>query len=127
MGSTSKKLLASIPASVDDVAITYRQGVQTPIGGTPSVPFGAPPFVVRNSPAGDRYTCGSSISVGNFRDAGTLGCLVRDGAGVLYGLSNNHVTGSCSFAGVGLPILAPGVYDVAPNSLPPFTLGFHHR
>src|SRR5271154_7153327 len=49
---STKKLLASIPASVDDVAITYRQGVQTPIGGTPSVPFGAPPFVVRNSPAG---------------------------------------------------------------------------
>ena len=31
------------------------------------------------------YTCGSSISVGNNREAGTLACLVRDAAGVLYG------------------------------------------
>jgi hypothetical protein len=50
---------------------------------------------------------------------------VKDSENVLFGMSNNHVTGSCSFAGVGLPILAPGVVDVAPNALPPFTVGFH--
>jgi hypothetical protein len=56
-----------------------------------------------------------------------MGCLVRDGTGVLYGLSNNHITGGCNFAGVGLPILAPGVVDVAPNNVAPFTIGFHAR
>jgi hypothetical protein len=73
------------------------------------------------------YTCGSSISVGNNRDAGTLSCLVRDPAGEIFGLTNNHVSGGCSYAGVGLPIVAPGIFDVAPGGLNPFTLGFHHH
>ena len=121
----TKKQLAVLPKSLDGVEIAYRQGVTSPIGGPPAAPFGGPAYVVRQVAGVATYTCGSSISVGNFRDAGTLGCLVRDGAGVLHGLSNNHVSGSCSFAGVGLPILAPGVHDVAAGGLPPFTLGFH--
>jgi hypothetical protein len=122
---TSKKALARLPSAVDDVVIKYRQGVQTPIGGLPSQPFGGPAYTVRSAQGLQRYTCGSSISVGNVRDAGTLGALVHDAAGVVFGLSNNHVSGSCSFAGVGMPIVAPGVYDVAPNSLAPFTIGYH--
>lgn len=122
---SSKKQLQALPSAIADVQIVYRQGVQNPIGHEPSVPFGGPAYVVRNSGAATFYTCGSSISVGNCRDAGTLGCLVRDAAGTLYGLSNNHVSGSCSFAGVGLPIVAPGIFDVVPGALPPFTLGFH--
>jgi hypothetical protein len=121
----SKRQLASLPTMVDDVHIKYRQGVQTPIGGLPSAPFGGPAYTVRNVGAAAVYTCGSSISVGNFREAGTMGSLVRDAKGVMHGLSNNHVSGSCSFAGIGLPILAPGVFDVVPNALPPFTIGFH--
>jgi hypothetical protein len=121
----SKKQLEKLPQSVDDVEIKYRQGAPNPIGGEPAQPFGGPAYVVRVVGQRSYYTCGSSISVGNFRDAGTLGCLVRNQAGTLHGLSNNQVTGSCSFAGVGLPIVAPGIYDVAPNQLPPFTLGFH--
>lgn len=123
----AKKQAASLPFSVDNVSVVYRQGVQEPIGGIPTVPFGGPAYIVRQAAGAGRYTCGSSISVGNYRDAGTLGCLVRDGNGALYGLSNNHVSGSCSFAGVGLPILAPGIYDVVPNGLNPFTLGLHSR
>jgi hypothetical protein len=122
---TSKKLIGLVPATIDDVAIVYRQGVQNPIGSVPSVPYGGPAFVIRNVGANAFYTCGSSISVGNWRDAGTLGCLVRATNNAMHGLSNNHITGSCSFAGVGLPILAPGVVDVVPNGLPPFTIGFH--
>lgn len=124
---TSKKVKALLPTSIDDVPIKYRQGAQNVIVPGPTQPSAGPSFVVRVAGGLSRYACGSSISVGNFRDAGTFGCLVRDGGGVLYGLSNNHVSGSCSYAGVGLPILAPGVFDVAPNSLPPFTIGFHVR
>ncbi len=124
---TSKKQAAAVPEMVDDVPIKYRQGAQNPIGDLPPQPFGGPAYIVRTIGQAKFYTCGSSVSVGNNRDAGTLSCLVRDNAGVLYGLSNNHVTGSCSYAGVGLPIVAPGIFDVAPNALPPFTLGFHSR
>jgi hypothetical protein len=44
----------------------------------------------------------------------------------MFGLSNNHVTGSCNFAQIGLPILAPGVFDIVPGTTP-FTIGYHHR
>ncbi len=113
-----------MPSFVDDVPISYRQGVPNPIGDI-AVPHGGPSFIVRVVGGKERYTCGSSISVGNMRDAGTLGCLVKDANGQIFGLSNNHVSGSCNFAEAGLPILAPGVADVAALSLAPFTIGFH--
>jgi hypothetical protein len=122
----SKKALKALPQSVEDVDVKYRQGAQEEIGETPPQPFGAPPYVVRQSGGSGRYTCGSSVSVGNSREAGTLGCLVKKG-NEIFGLSNNHVTGACNFAGIGLPIVAPGIFDVVPNGLPPFTLGFHHQ
>lgn len=121
----SLRRMGIMPAEVDNVPIYYRQGVQSPIGDETASPQGSPIYIVRSVGALQHYTCGSSISVGNWRDAGTLGCLVRDAKGDLFGLSNNHISGSCSFAGVGLPIVAPGIVDVAPNALPPFTLGFH--
>jgi hypothetical protein len=96
---SSKKQLAALPAIIDDVQIRYRQGIQNPIGAPPSAAHAGPTYVMRNVGGSDRYTCGSSVSVGNNRDSGTLGCLVRDSGGILHGLSNNHVTGSCSFAG----------------------------
>jgi hypothetical protein len=127
LAKPSKKQLGSLPRHIDDVSVFYRQGSPNPIGYEPPRPFGNPPFIVRQAGGTDRYACGSSISQGNNRDAGTLGCLVRDVGGVLYGLSNNHVTGGCSHARVGLPILAPGVLDVMPLSQDPFTIGYHER
>jgi hypothetical protein len=124
---SSKRQVSDLPQTIENVKIRYRQGVQNPIGDAPSIAHAGPTYAVRATAGGQFYTCGSSISVGNARDAGTMGCLVRDGANVLYGLSNNHVTGSCNFAGVNLPILAPGVFDVAPNNISPFTIGFHTR
>jgi hypothetical protein len=76
---------------------------------------------------GEFYACGSSVSIASVRSAGTLGALVRDGEGVLYGLSNNHVTGGCTMARISMPILAPGVMDVAPEGCAPFTIGRHAR
>ncbi|SFU33430.1 hypothetical protein SAMN02799631_00192 [Methylobacterium sp. 174MFSha1.1] len=74
-----------------------------------------------------RYPCGSSISLGNVREAGTLGCLVRDAGGVLYGLSANHVTGGCSNARPGAPVVGPGIKDVGAGLPDPRTLGHHAR
>jgi len=68
----SKRQLDFLPLEVDDIAIRYRQGLQGPVGGEPSQPFGGPAYVVRNIGTLLYYTCGSSISVGNNRDAGTL-------------------------------------------------------
>ncbi|MFC4927855.1 hypothetical protein [Delftia deserti] len=73
----------------------------------------------------DFYTCGSSISVGNNREAGTIGALVKDAAGQIFGLSNNHVSGACSYAPIGLPVVAPGIMDVSPWNPAPFTVGYH--
>lgn len=122
---SGKKALDSVPSRVDDVRVRYRQGNHSSAGDSPSMPFGGPPFVVRNVAQALRYACGSSISVGNCVDAGTLGALVRDASGKMFGISNNHVSGSCSHAEVGLPVVAPGIADVAAGSLYPFTLGLH--
>lgn len=123
----SKLQLGRVPAKVDDVSIRYRQGQPLSVGTAPPQPYGSPPYVIRQTQGRKAYSCGGSISVGNWRDAGTLGSLVRDKDGKLYGLTNNHVSGSCSFADVGLPILAPGVYDVSAGGISPFTIGFHTR
>lgn len=121
-----KKSLALLPATVDRHPILYTQGVISPVDNKPAIPFGAP-YYIRQTPAGtDHYTCGSSISVGNSCEAGTLGALARDSAGQMYGISNNHVSGSCSQAPVGMPIVAPGILDVSAGNHPPFTIGFHH-
>lgn len=123
----SQKALAKMPRSVDGVDVVYRQGVVQPISEGIVAPSAGPTHRVRVVGGASHYCCGSSISPGNVRETGTLGCLVRDGVGKLYGLSNNHVSGSCSYAGVGLPILAPGVTDVAPGCYKPFTIGYHAR
>ncbi len=121
------KQLKTLPHTVEDVAIEYRQGAMRSIGGEPPRPHGSPPFRIRQLADGPHYTCGGSVSQGNSRDAGTLGALVRDIQGHLYGMSNNHITGGCSHAQFRLPILAPGVADVAPNGCDPFTIGYHAR
>lgn len=105
------------------VAIEYRHGKPQTIGNEEP---DAPPALEASAFKDGRYTCGSSISIGNDRQAGTLGCLVRDARGKLYGLTNNHVTGGCNNALPGTPILAPGVMDVAPGNHDPFTIGHHH-
>jgi hypothetical protein len=72
----SKRQLAALPKTVDDIKISYRQGVQTPISPVSTIPFGAV-YSIRNITGATYYSCGSSISVGNNREAGTLGALVR--------------------------------------------------
>lgn len=124
----SKKVRDLLPQSIEGVQLVYRQGKIQQIGSAVAHPHSSPPWTLRQHANGSGvYACGSSISVGNNRDAGTFGALVRDESGSLYGLSNNHVTGACNYASTGLPIVAPGVFDVAPGSIPPFTIGFHER
>ena len=124
----SKNFIESLPKNVCGYNIKYRQGQLEEIGKTQIVAHSSPPWVIRQSKnKNNHYACGSSISVGNAREAGSLGCLVKDSEGTIYGLSNNHVTGSCNHAQVGLPILAPGVADVIAGGLNPFTIGHHKK
>lgn len=120
-----RKLREKLPASIDGFSVEYMQATEQPVSNNHTQTMGCPPWRLRQSGERNCYTCGSSISVGNYMDAGTLGALVRDQFGQLYGLSNNHVCGSCNHAHVGLPILAPGVFDVVPGGLDPFTIGYH--
>jgi hypothetical protein len=105
------------------IRIEFVHGNIVQVQPNPPPPPTAPPYVQIN----DRYTCGSSIYIGSEKGAGTLGCLVRDAADVLHGLSNNHVTGGSNYAMPGLPIMAPGMADVAANGRDPETLGHHAR
>ena len=77
-------------ALTEGIALEYRRAAPFSLkDDMPEVVFGQAPGAFR----GQRYTCGSSISVANRRSAGTVGCLVKDAQGQLFGLTNNHVTG----------------------------------
>lgn len=125
---TNKSVLNALPMEIGGIRIKYRQGITQTIGQHVSLPHSAAPWTIRQSSNGSGYyACGSSISVGNSREAGTLGAIVKDADGKLYGLSNNHVSGSCNYASKGLPIVAPGILDVCANGLHPFTIGTHSK
>jgi hypothetical protein len=121
-----ERVLKSLPATCDGYRIRYRQGNPEPVSPA-NVAEAATPCAMHVAQGSEFYTCGSSISVGNVQAAGTFGCLLRDPAGQLYGLSNNHVSGSCNYAPTGLPIVAPGIMDVSPHNPRPFTVGLHDR
>ena len=124
--SPSLKELKTLPTVCNGVKLQYHQGSSETVApstvGEATSTCGL--YLVGTH---SYYTCGSSISVGNNREAGTLGCLVRDAAGQLFGLTNNHVSGACNYAPTGLPVLAPGVIDVSPTNPHPFTIGTHSR
>ncbi|MBR8303458.1 hypothetical protein KDW49_22375 [Burkholderia dolosa] len=122
----AERVLKTWPKTVDGYRLRYRQGVPTTVTAA-NVAETATPCAMHVVGGSAFYTCGSSISIGNNREAGTLGCLVRDAAGDLFGLTNNHVSAACNYAPTGQPILAPGVCDVGPANPAPFTIGFHTR
>lgn len=120
----TQKELKSLPVSMHRNGLSFPHGSIDDAGKGALISQGAN-YATHQSPAGNHYTCGSSISPGNDASAGTLGALVRLADGLMYGLTNNHVSALCSHVEIGTPILAPGVADVQANGLDPFTLGFH--
>ena len=121
-GFTAKQT-ERLPSAIDAYHVEYRHGVIGQVGGTPPAGVGAPSHYLHNG----RIACGSSIGLGGSLGAGTLGALVRVN-GDLFGLSNNHVIGRCSYAEGGHPVLAPGNLDINPNFLiHPFSIGVYER
>lgn len=123
----TQKELKSLPASLQRQGMSYPHGTVDAVGKGQLITQGATYSVHQNATGQQFYACGSSISPGNDASAGTLGALVRLADGLIYGLTNNHVSGLCSHTEIGTPILAPGVADVRANAINPFTIGFHTR
>ncbi len=72
-----------------------------------------------------KYACGSSIGIGNQRNAGTLTALGLC-EGDLIGISCNHVIGGCSTSRPGTPIVVPGIQDVSPEFNEMSVIGYHN-
>lgn len=112
------------PYKIGDIAVDYI-GHALVEPNPPTVPHMAnlptTPWFIHNG----RVACGSSVTAAPIHAAGTLGCLVERG-GVLYGLTNNHVTGDCNHTVIGMHILSPAPFDAAPSGPAPRAIGRHH-
>jgi hypothetical protein len=125
--SLTKKDISKLSQQIGNCSIYYAQGNISALGVPPHQAQGATSHIITLPSGTSHYCCGSSISPGNAASAGTLGALVRNKSGEVFGLTNNHVTGACSHSLPNLPIVAPGIIDVNPNNLHPFTIGTHAR
>ncbi|MBP2497792.1 hypothetical protein ABID82_003997 [Methylobacterium sp. PvP062] len=116
-----------LPPLIEGVSVHWIGSAQLQSNPPPAPP--QPPTTKRSYRHKDRIACGSSIHPASIHGAGSLGCLVQDGAGTLFGLSNNHVTGGCNHMEDGMPILSPAPFDASPDRSHPVpeTLGRHTR
>jgi hypothetical protein len=75
----------------------------------------------------ERIACGSSVGIGNQRNAGTLAALAthEEDQENIYGISCNHVVGGCSTARLGTPIVVPGIQDVSADHDEITVIGVH--
>lgn len=105
------------------IRVEYVVGGTAQVRGNPPTPDTFTPYSLHEG----RICCGSSIHPVNCMGAGTFGALVRDPAGTIFDLTNNHVSGACNLAAPGLPILCPGPLDATEESISPFTIGRHSR
>lgn len=125
---TAKKITLkeqkSLPQTLgENCSVKYIHGGHA-LAGVPNAGIASSAYMQN---AQHKYTCGSSIHPVKHIGAGTLGCLVKNEQGEIFGLSNNHVTGLCNYALHGEKILAPGHLDVEANGLDPFTIGYHFK
>ncbi|RJR39589.1 MAG: hypothetical protein C4567_11785 [Deltaproteobacteria bacterium] len=91
--------VGAIPPSVDGIPVTVKvTGEIRPMQAD---------YFPRPVPIG--------VSVGNKREcaAGTIGCRVKDAAGKVYILSNNHVLAMENVSPLGVGIAQPGLFDAA--------------
>ncbi len=121
VNKTELKLLPF--AASDGIEIDYLHGGVAHVRAPDGEADQPRPYVLRNG----RVCCGSSIYPVDALGAGTLGLLVVDAEGVMFGLTNNHVSGGCNSAYPGLPVICPGPLDAKETEMDPFTVGRHER
>ncbi|HEX5486486.1 MAG TPA: hypothetical protein VFX23_10870 [Limnobacter sp.] len=125
---TDKKLtkadLGVVPEKINEtIKVSYIYGSQAQASPPGENKVRYPYFI---TPQG-KYACGSSINPAKHVGAGTMGALVKNTEGEIFGLSNNHVSGMCNFSLEGEKILAPGHLDITNSGIDPFTIGYHRR
>jgi len=120
----AKKDLETLPKFIHkDIRVEYLHAGNAQAGFPPSLATCTPYTITKNG----KYACGSSIHPARHIGAGTLGCLVKDSSGKIFGLTNNHVSGNCNFSLSGEKILAPGPVDITAGGIDPFTIGHHYK
>lgn len=96
-----------LPASLEGVpVVVHVSGKIVALPKPPSPPPGPTPR--------DRWPRPVPIGVSTGHPAitaGTIGARVKDGAGNVYALSNNHVYADENAASIGDPVIQPGTYD----------------
>ncbi|MHC2000898.1 hypothetical protein ACYQR9_10675 [Methylobacterium sp. CM6241] len=117
----------AMPESAEDVSIRWIGSCSIQSNPPPTPP--TTPITQRSYRHNGLVACGSSVHPASIHGAGTFGCLVRDPAGTIYGMSNNHVTGGCNHMEEGMPILTPAALDASSEASHPVpeTLGRHAR
>lgn len=125
----------AVPSTKGKLLPTALSGITVDWIGSCQVQSNPPPVPVQPQSAKRAYlhdgriACGSSVMTANLPGAGTMGCLVRDAAGKIYGLSNNHVTGGCNHTEAGMPIMSPAGLDASASTHHPVprAIGRHSR
>lgn len=121
---TRKKItdrsIKEMPSWQSGIAVNYLH-IGTAQTGNHTMAANGPSYRELNG----RYCCGSSVHPARYPGAGTIGCLLKDKEGRLYGLSANHVSGLSNYSESGEKILAPGHSDITPDGRDPFTIGVH--
>jgi len=122
-GKLPARLQKRIPGVTQGVSLHWI-GTAVVQQNPPPIPP-SPPSTSRCYVHKKRIACGSSVTAANEWGAGSLGCLLKNGNGDLFGLSNNHVTGGCNHTLVDMPILSPAPFDASPQGPAPLAIGRH--
>jgi hypothetical protein len=119
----SKRALQDVAVEIEGIPVEARLLGKMRAGPVPSLSAYSMGNIFER---GTRIACGSSCAPSSQNYTGTLGALVRDGAGILA-LSNNHVFAACNHTPVGMPILAPATMDARPGRRAPAEFCRHEQ
>jgi hypothetical protein len=109
--------VADLPEQLEGVPVrplTTGKIYALPQGGNPSDAKGKPDPGVPELDPTSRWPRPVPIGVSTGHralTAGTIGCRVKDSAGNVYALSNNHIYANQNQAAIGDGVLQPGTYD----------------
>jgi hypothetical protein len=119
--------VGDIPSELDSVPVrplTTGKIYALSKGGNPGADKGKPDAGGSELDPASRWPRPVPIGVSTGQralTAGTIGCRVKDSAGNVYALSNNHIYANQNQAGIGDAVIQPGAYDG--GAIPADTIG----